>query len=258
MVGNSSFSLILAHLSISPVCTRQVPEQTINQHLDNACRDLQLSSKAEADQRGSSSQRQRKQDPQSSLAPIFSLTPTDSSTRTLFVDPDVSGTDPSSSSKKRKSRDTSLTQSVPAKRTKTNLSNLQSAAPLAERLRPSSLEEFVGQSHLLEPGSVMSNMLDTGSIGSMIFWGPPGWVFCGIFSQPLIEFSPSRLIRCGKTTLARILANRTDATYKELSATSAGISDVRAVFEEAKGALSLTRRCCSVKLSSSESLTFCV
>ncbi|KIM75450.1 hypothetical protein PILCRDRAFT_35723, partial [Piloderma croceum F 1598] len=108
-----------------------------------------------------------------------------------------------------------------SKRKKTGPSNLQSAAPLAERLRPSSLEEFVGQNHLLGSGSLISNMLDTGSIGSMIFWGPPG---------------------CGKTTLARLLANRTDAIYKELSATSAGITDVRAVFEEAKGALSLTRR----------------
>jgi hypothetical protein len=66
------------------------------------------------------------------------------------------------------------------------------------------------------------------------------------------------LIRSGKTTLARLLAKHTDAVYKELSATSVGISDVRAVFEEAKGSLSLTRRCGSATLLSSRVLISCV
>ncbi|EGN99902.1 hypothetical protein SERLA73DRAFT_180189 [Serpula lacrymans var. lacrymans S7.3] len=65
------------------------------------------------------------------------------------------------------------------------------------------------------------NMVQNCTIGSMIFWGPPG---------------------CGKTTLARLLADQTDATFKELSATSSGINDVRVVFEEAKGSLVMTGR----------------
>jgi putative ATPase len=149
-----------------------------------------LSSKVEADQR-SSSQRQRRQDPENNLAPIFSLTPkprTDPSTRTLSAEPDVSATDPSGSSNKRKIKDQSLPQTVSSKRKKTGPSNLQSAAPLAERLRPSSLEEFVGQNHLLKSGSLISNMLDTGSIGSIIFWGPPGCVFHGILLSDVQRF----------------------------------------------------------------------
>ncbi|KAI0779686.1 P-loop containing nucleoside triphosphate hydrolase protein [Fomes fomentarius] len=110
----------------------------------------------------------------------------------------------------------------PLKRPKVTASDrLQSAAPLAERLRPRSLAEFVGQPHLTEPGSLLMSHLDRGATGSIIFWGPPG---------------------CGKTTLARLLAQRTDAVFKELSATDSGIAEVRAVVEEAKSLLKITGR----------------
>ncbi|TBU31574.1 P-loop containing nucleoside triphosphate hydrolase protein [Dichomitus squalens] len=113
-------------------------------------------------------------------------------------------------------------EATPLKRPRvTASSRLQSAAPLAERLRPRSLDEFVGQPHLTEPGSLLMSHLDRGATGSIIFWGPPG---------------------CGKTTLARLLASRTDAVFKELSATDSGIADVRSVVEEAKNLLALTGR----------------
>ncbi len=112
------------------------------------------------------------------------------------------------------------------KRAKTSVSStkLREAAPLAERLRPKTLSDFVGQSHLTGPGSLLMNLVSRDSpyaSGSIIFWGPPG---------------------CGKTTLARLLAHKTDAVFKELSATVIGINDVRQIFEEAKGLLNLTGR----------------
>lgn len=80
----------------------------------------------------------------------------------------------------------------------------------------------MGQPHLTGPNSLLMNLLSSGgNMGSIIFWGPPG---------------------CGKTTLARLLAKRTNAVFKELSATIVGVNEVRQVFEEAKALLSLTGR----------------
>ncbi|THU95670.1 P-loop containing nucleoside triphosphate hydrolase protein [Dendrothele bispora CBS 962.96] len=109
---------------------------------------------------------------------------------------------------------------APAKRSKTSY-DLSPITPLAERLRPSTLSEFVGQSHLTRPDSLLMNAIRNDSLGSLIFWGPPG---------------------CGKTTLARLIAQETKSIFKELSATVVGINDVRLVFEEAKNAFRLTGR----------------
>ncbi|KAF5389348.1 hypothetical protein D9757_004365 [Collybiopsis confluens] len=92
-------------------------------------------------------------------------------------------------------------------------SNNTSTAPLAERLRPGLLTDFVGQAHLTEAGSMLLSSMKNGSLGSMIFWGPPG---------------------CGKTTLARLVAKQTNSIFKELSATIVGINEVRKIFEDAK------------------------
>ncbi len=84
--------------------------------------------------------------------------------------------------------------------------------PLAERMRPHTLEDFIGQGHLVAEGSLIRSMLDRGSISSMIFWGPPG---------------------VGKTTLARIIAQQTGMPFFSLSAIASGVKDVRAVLEQA-------------------------
>jgi putative ATPase len=84
--------------------------------------------------------------------------------------------------------------------------------PLAVRVRPHSLEQFVGQSHLLAPGSALRTAIERGSAHSMVLYGPPG---------------------SGKTTLARIVAERSGAAFEELSAVAAGRAEVRAVIERA-------------------------
>ncbi|MDP4183629.1 MAG: replication-associated recombination protein A [Bacteroidota bacterium] len=85
--------------------------------------------------------------------------------------------------------------------------------PLAERLRPKSLDQYIGQSHLVGPGAVLRRMIESGNITSLILWGPPG---------------------VGKTTLAKIIANTLERPFYTLSAISAGVKDVREVIDKAQ------------------------
>lgn len=85
--------------------------------------------------------------------------------------------------------------------------------PLAERLRPRTLDEYVGQKHLVGEGAVLRKMIDAGRISSFILWGPPG---------------------VGKTTLAQIIANKLQTPFYTLSAVTSGVKDVRDVIERAK------------------------
>lgn len=85
--------------------------------------------------------------------------------------------------------------------------------PLAERMRPTTVKEFCGQSHLISPTSMLFRAISLDRLGSCIFWGPPG---------------------CGKTTLANIIANTTKGNFVKLNAVSAGVADVKRVQEEAE------------------------
>ena len=87
--------------------------------------------------------------------------------------------------------------------------------PLADRMRPLTLDGFVGQEAIVGPGSVLRRAIEGDNLRSLIFWGPPG---------------------CGKTTLAYIMAHQTGARSVRLSAVTAGIKDLRAVVEKAQGA----------------------
>ena len=85
--------------------------------------------------------------------------------------------------------------------------------PLAERLRPATLDDYIGQRHLVGPGGVIRRMIESGRINSFILWGPPG---------------------VGKTTLAKIIANVTEAPFYTLSAVTSGVKDVREVIDRCK------------------------
>ena len=75
-------------------------------------------------------------------------------------------------------------------------------SPLAERLRPQNLDEYIGQSHLVGPGGILRRMIEQGTVSSFILWGPPG---------------------VGKTTIARIIANSTKSKFYTLSAVTSGV-----------------------------------
>ena len=91
----------------------------------------------------------------------------------------------------------------------TNMNN----QPLAARLRPRDLEDFVGQKHLLGEGKILRRLIEEDKISSMVFWGPPG---------------------VGKTTLARIIAGRTKSAFIDFSAVTSGIREIREVMKKAE------------------------
>ncbi len=97
----------------------------------------------------------------------------------------------------------------------------QTQAPLADRMRPRSLEEFVGQEHLTGPGRFLRRAIETDQVPSLILWGPPG---------------------TGKTTLGRVVANATGAAFASLSAVLAGVKDIREVVAQAQDRWKMNRQ----------------
>lgn len=99
--------------------------------------------------------------------------------------------------------------------------NEEKAKPLAERMRASTLDEFVGQRHIVAPGSLLRRAIALDRLGSCIFWGPPG---------------------CGKTTLANVIAAQTNAEFIKLNAVNAGVADVKKAVDHARDNLKLYNR----------------
>jgi len=104
---------------------------------------------------------------------------------------------------------------------KTLDNNLSAFAPLAEKMRPKTLEEFVGQEHIVGKGKPLRKMIEKGQISSVILWGPPG---------------------SGKTSLARLIAHYTKSHFEQFSAVTAGVSDIRRITKEAEDRLKFNKQ----------------
>ncbi|KAJ1304908.1 hypothetical protein OPQ81_006042 [Rhizoctonia solani] len=190
-------------------CSASVLEGLIDEHVRSGCKTgvdpmpstIPKSKFAPTQPKPGASSQKRKDN---SLAPIFK------SKRTASSPPPQTG-----------NSENNEPPTPTPKRVKTSKQHLTDAAPLAERMRPKTLDELVGQEHLVGKGSLLRGLMESGTTGSMILWGPPG---------------------SGKTTIARMLASHTDATFTELSATSSGTAEVRAIFEAAKATLKLSGR----------------
>ncbi len=96
--------------------------------------------------------------------------------------------------------------------------NVSKSAPLADRMRPQTLDEFIGQRHIVGEGCLLRCAIKIDALQSSIFWGPPG---------------------CGKTTLASIIANTTRSNFVKLNAVTSGVKEVREVIAEAENNLRL-------------------
>src|SRR5579872_4969981 len=103
----------------------------------------------------------------------------------------------------------------------THEANLLRAQPLAARMRPRTLDEYVGQEHFLGPGKLLRRLLQADRLGSVIFYGPPG---------------------TGKTALAHVIANHTQCAFRQINAVATGIKEVRELLAEARAELEASGR----------------
>ncbi|GAA5992891.1 hypothetical protein JCM10908_001393 [Rhodotorula pacifica] len=190
----------MATLVECPICGRLVTQQVVNIHLDFGCRSSGVASTSSASSSNTPNKRGRD-----------------------AVDMQYDGEKPQPEPPKSANGKGSVATG-PAKKPRvkaTSKSFLEAAKPLPEMVRPSSLDDFVGQEHLLGKGALLRGLIDADKIGSCIFWGPPG---------------------TGKTTIARVIAKTTSSVFKELSATNATAAQLREVFTEAENVLKITGR----------------
>ncbi|KAJ8655039.1 hypothetical protein O0I10_009246 [Lichtheimia ornata] len=219
-----------------PICSQFVPSSSINAHIDSGCSTAAVNSTSTE---GPTKQSQLSfSSPDTNkpvkMAPLFSNkrsneSATKSSSATSIPKPSKPTQPSSSTTSSSKSTSTSpqmkrmasesSSSTTPENTKKQRRDPSREAMPLAAKVRPASLSEFVGQEELLGENGVLRTLMQCDRIPSMVLWGPPG---------------------CGKTTVARIISKMTKSRFVELSATSHGAADVKKAFEGAKGHLSLT------------------
>ncbi|KAF9436040.1 Werner helicase interacting protein 1 [Entomortierella beljakovae] len=215
-----------------PMCTKSIPEWFMNNHLDNDCTGME--SVAEVLVLAVTSQK-RKHDEVDDIDDAMNPFLSNSETSGDRGHEDNSISNPFSTGQNVSQNPQQQQQQLQEQFRKQNLqeqshnssrkeratSAIQRSMPLAERARPTNLEDFIGQKELVGPGGMLRALVLQDTVPSIILWGP-----CGV----------------GKTTLARIIAHSTKSQFKELSATTNGVADVRKVFDDAKNLFQLTKQ----------------
>ncbi|KAL1969501.1 hypothetical protein VTN77DRAFT_8939 [Rasamsonia byssochlamydoides] len=206
-----------------PICGKNVKEININAHIDSDCQSF--IDEPASSQSDSSSQKSPPVSsffqPSSARKPsVQPAVPTTPSQKSILRSSTQTHHDVTADSKRKRSEpSTAATEADgPAKRPKTNA--LQKAAPLAERMRPKTLDEVCGQ-EIVGPNGVLRGLIEQDRVPSMILWGGPG---------------------TGKTTIARVIASMVGSRFVEINSTSTGVAECKKIFSEARSELSLTGR----------------
>ncbi|KAF2218325.1 DNA polymerase III, clamp loader complex, gamma/delta/delta subunit [Elsinoe ampelina] len=200
-----------------PICSKNVKEVHINRHIDSGCAELVDVPSPPPTQVSTA--------PRASQATSFFHTPakrlqSSQANKGAILQPNEDG-DASATVKRpvhTVAAETDSDISRPLKRSKT--SPVDKVAPLAERMRPKTLDEVCGQ-ELVGPGGIVRNLIETDRVPSMVLWGGPG---------------------TGKTTIARLIAQTAGTRFVEINSTSTGVGEVKKLFTEAKNELALTGR----------------
>lgn len=209
-----------------PICGKPVKSALINDHLDSNCVDhLENQQNGGASTSSQVTSFFRTPIPKRDAARLNSTQPTSSpaeprSTPAKRLAEEVAG-EPDALRKETSAIESDIQNGTfehPAKRSKPNA--LQRAAPLAERMRPKTLDEVCGQ-ELVGPEGVLRGLIESDRVPSMILWGGPG---------------------TGKTTIARVVANIVGSRFVEINSTSTGVAECKKIFAEARSELSLTGR----------------
>lgn len=244
--------LLTASWCRSPACGKPVPSAFINAHLDTGCsKHRRGPAQSTLSFRGASSTSTGAH--ASSPAPsTFGLRTgtgkrkaSSSSGKQASQAPVVLDDDDDDEDENERKPSTSSSEhrasvaAPPRKRAKTATERLRAVKPLADRVRPTELDEFIGQEQVVGPGTMLRSLIESDKLSSIVLWGPPG---VGKTVSPSNRPRKRHGLTCVRhsQTIARVIAKHTKSSFKELSATSTSTADVRKVFEDAYNLLKLT------------------
>ncbi|KAK5823348.1 hypothetical protein F5H01DRAFT_134333 [Linnemannia elongata] len=210
----SSLTQPASSLVPCPICGKSIAEWFVNNHLDNECTGMENVAESLSQQ---TSGKRKHADTVDDFEDIDGAALFQDNGENQMTDMNRRDSYPSSSATSNQQHQQISFQS---RKDKVNAA-VQRSMPLAERARPVSLDDFIGQKELVGPGGILRALVLQDTVPSIILWGP-----CGV----------------GKTTLARIIAHTTKAQFKEMGATTHGVADVRKAFEDAKNLFQFSRQ----------------